>query len=240
MNNINEDLDSKRDTLRLNLDKVENYLKTNRIKYAFNITQGLVDLANEIYKQTLSEEDKNLLCTSYILHAKTNEKMYEKESNSEYIITSKVYYLYALTNRLEDKDLTLLRKRDIVKLTLDVARCNEIKTDKKIIKQVKNGVNFSKKYYKATKNIQDLEDYALLLNYYAGSLVNANRKNQAVKIYLKAIKQYEYLYHKVHTKEIEDYLEKLYQKVIPVLDMVKRKTTKVKIQNKLYDITNYR
>ena len=48
MNNINEDLDSKRDTLRLNLDKVENYLKTNRIKYAFNITQGLVDLANEI------------------------------------------------------------------------------------------------------------------------------------------------------------------------------------------------
>ena len=85
MNNINEDLDSKRDTLRLNLDKVENYLKTNRIKYAFNITQGLVDLANEIYKQTLSEEDKNLLCTSYILHAKTNEKMYEKESNLWFI-----------------------------------------------------------------------------------------------------------------------------------------------------------
>ena len=60
MNNINEDLDSKRDTLRLNLDKVENYLKTNRIKYAFNITQGLVDLANEIYKQTLAiKQNKN-------------------------------------------------------------------------------------------------------------------------------------------------------------------------------------
>ncbi len=240
MNNINEDLDSKRSTLRLNLDKVENYLKTNRIKYAFNITQSLVDDANEIYKQTLSEEDKNLLCTSYILHAETNEKMYERENNVEYIITSKVYYQYALVNYLEDKDLTLLKKRNIVKLTLDVARCNEIKTDKQTIKQVKNGVKFSKKYYKATKNIQDLEDYALLLNYYAGSLVNVNKKHQAVKIYLITIKQYEYLYHKVHTKEIEDSLEELYKKVIPVLDMAKRKTTKVKIQNKLYDITNYR
>ena len=155
---------------------------------SMKILEQTIEPARKLYYHTGLNSDREALFMCYSYYAYANEIVYNEKDIEKYLNTSLVYYNNAVGLREEIKKKTIQETRDMYELYDKIVELSKslktITIDEDLIKMAKPAY----KFYKKTKNVEDLIHYLGILEYSALIYQQSNQKKKAIKVYLKCIK----------------------------------------------------
>lgn len=200
---------------------------------ASKILEQVMDPAQKLYYHTGLNSDRETLFLCYSYYAYVNETLYNEKHLDKYVNTSLVYYNNAAGLRGEIKKKTELETREMFELYAKIASLYKVISSNQVNDEVLKQVKPAYKFYKKTKNVEDLIHYLSILKYVALIDIHNNDNKKALKVYLKCIKVAKKIFEISKNKETKELLINSYQDTLKLADDLKINLSKMQLDHEL-------
>ena len=200
---------------------------------ASKILEQVMDSAQKLYYHTGLNSDRETLFLCYSYYAYVNETLYNEKHLDKYLNTSLVYYNNAAGLRGEIKKKTELETREMFELYAKIASLYKVISSNQVNDEVLKQVKPAYKFYKKTRNIEDLIHYLSILKYVALIDIHNNDNKKALKVYLKCIKVAKKIFEISKNKETKELLINCYQDTLKLANDLKINLSKMQLDYEL-------